>query len=76
MFLQQTDEMLLCYNVFPLHHPMERFCEQNQKMIRINMKENIKIQGTESGLLQLHKDLSNKLHNSKATNTLSTELAV
>ena len=28
MFLQQTDEMLLCDNVFPFHDPVKRFCEQ------------------------------------------------
>ena len=43
MFFQQTDKMLLRYNVFPLHDPMERFYEQNQEIIRINMKKNIKI---------------------------------
>ena len=44
MFLQQTDEMLLCYNVFPLHDPMERFYGQNQKIIRNNINDNTKIQ--------------------------------
>lgn len=45
MFLQQTDEMLLCDNVFPLHDPMERFYGQNQKIMKNNIKDDIKIQG-------------------------------
>ena len=45
MFLQQTDEMLLRYNVFPLHDPMERFYGQNQEIIRNTIKDNIKIKG-------------------------------
>ena len=39
MFLQQTNEMLLCYNVFPLHDPMERFCEQCKKILRNDIKK-------------------------------------
>ena len=47
MFLQQTDEMLLCYNVFPLHDPMERFYGHKQKITR---KNNIKITGKQKVL--------------------------
>ena len=39
MFLQQTNEMLLCYNVLPLHDPMERFCEQSKKILRNDIKK-------------------------------------
>ena len=39
MFLQQTNEMLLCYNVLPLHDPMERFCEQCKKILRNDIKK-------------------------------------
>ena len=30
MFLQQTDEMLLCYNIFPLHDPVKRFWKPSE----------------------------------------------
>ena len=30
VFLQQTDEMLLCYNIFPLHDPVKRFWKTSE----------------------------------------------
>ncbi len=33
MFLQQTDKMLLCYNILPLHHPVERFYERKSALV-------------------------------------------